>query len=203
MLYTSRSRTGKRTTALHLAVMAVSLASAMNTVAANDGMPPAVRSSDRVLNELIADGYRRSQSFRRLVDGIAETNTLVYVEAGVCTFGHLKACLLPVIATAGQVRYLRIGLTRPLNLGNRNRLIALIGHELQHALEVAARPDVINLASMIEMYRRIGVPLKGQPGYETSAARAAGDAVLDELTKKKGPSGPIRSPRQWLLGRAG
>jgi hypothetical protein len=148
-------------------------------------MPSAVRSSDRVLNELIADGYHRSQSFRRLVDGLAETNTLVYVEAGVCTFGHLKACLLPFIATAGQVRYLRIGLTRPLNLGNRNRLIALIGHELQHALEVAAQPDVIDLASMIELYRRIGVPLKGRPGYETSAARAAGDAVLDELTKKK------------------
>jgi hypothetical protein len=35
------------------------------------------------------------------------------------------------------------------------------------------------------LYRRIGVPLKGQPGYETSAARAAGDAVLDELTKKR------------------
>ena len=82
MLYTSRSRAGKRTTWLHLAVLAVSLASAMNTdAAASDGMPSAVRSSDRVLNELIADGYRRSQSFGRLVDGIAETDTLVYVEA--------------------------------------------------------------------------------------------------------------------------
>jgi hypothetical protein len=185
MLYTSRSRSGKGTTWLHLAVVSVSLASAMNTdAAANDAMPAAVRSSDRVLNELIADGYRRSPSFHRLVDGIAETNTLVYVEAGVCTFGHLKACLLPFIAAAGQVRYLRIGLTRPLNLSNPNRLIALIGHELHHALEVAAQPDVIDLASMIELYRRIGFPLKGQPGYETSAARAAGDSVLDELMKK-------------------
>ena len=193
MLYTSRSRAGKRTTWRHLAVVTVSLASAMNTdAAASDGMPSAVRSSDRVLNELIADGYRRSQSFGHLVDGIADTNTLVYVEAGVCTFGHLKACLLPFIATTGQVRYLRIGLTRPLNLGDRNRLIALIGHELQHALEVAARPDVIDLKSMIELYRRIGFPLKGQPGYETSAARAAGDSVLVELTKKVATSRPAR-----------
>jgi hypothetical protein len=193
MLYISRSRAGKRTTWLPLAVVAVSLASAMNTDAtASDGMPSAVRSSDRVLNELIADGYRRSQSFGRLVDGIAETNTLVYVEAGVCTFGHLKACLVPFIATTGQVRYLRIGLTRPLNLGDRNRLIALIGHELQHALEVASRPDVIDLKSMIELYRRIGFPLKGQPGFETSAARAAGDSVLDELTKKVATSRPGR-----------
>ena len=193
MLYTSRSRAGKWTTWRHLAVVTVSLASAMNTdAAAIDGMPSAVRSSDRVLNELIADGYRRSQSFGHLVDGIADTNTLVYVEAGVCTFGHLKACLLPFIATTGQVRYLRIGLTRPLNLGDRNRLIALIGHELQHALEVAARPDVIDLKSMIELYRRIGFPLKGQPGYETSAARAAGDSVLDELTKKVATSQPAR-----------
>ena len=106
------------------------------------------------------------------------------MEAGVCAFGHLKACLLPFIATTDKVRYLRIVLTQPLNLGNRNRLIALIGHELQHALEVAARPDVVDVTSMIELYRRIGFPLKGRPGYETSAARAAGDAVLDELTRK-------------------
>jgi hypothetical protein len=158
----------------------------MNTdAAASDGMPSAVRSSDRALHGLLADGYRRSKSFRRLVDGIAEAQTLVYVEAGVCAFGHVKACLLPFVARTDNVRYLRIVLTQPLNLGDRNRLIALIGHELQHALEVAARPDIVDVTGMLELARRIGFPLKGRPGYETSAARAAGDAVLDELRSSR------------------
>ena len=182
MLYTHRSRAGKQIGSRRHAVHTVALTAADRTsAAAGDGMPPAVRSSDRVLNELIADGHRRSQSFRRLVDGIAGTNTLVYVEAGVCTFGHLKACLLPFIATAGQVRYLRIGLTRPLNLGNRNRLIALIGHELQHALEVAESPDVRDEKTLIALYQAIGHAGQGLHRYDTMAAQNAGRQVRTEL----------------------
>ena len=114
----------------------------------------------------------------------------------------LKACLLPFLARTDNVRYLRIVLTQPLNLGDRNWLIALIGHELQHALEVAERPDIVDVTGMLELARRIGFPLKGRPGYETSAARAAGDAVLDELTKKKGATSRSarRSPSGCVSG---
>jgi len=39
---------------------------------------------------------------------------------------------------------------------------------------------------MEAMYRRIGTLLtRGLTGYETSAARASGDAVLSELTTKR------------------
>jgi hypothetical protein len=60
-------------------------------------------------------------------------------------------------------------------------LLALIGHELQHALEVLEHPEVIDVPTMEAMYRKIGIPIAGQRGFETSAARAAGTAVHSEL----------------------
>jgi hypothetical protein len=142
MLYTNPSRVGKLTLWLPLFVLAgrPTPAQAANPTTSNV-MPSAIRSSDRALNELLADGYARSATFQCLVDAISMKNTLVYVEAGVCAFGHVNACLLPFMATTDKARYLRIVLTRPLNTAKKDRLIALIGHELQHALEVAERSE--------------------------------------------------------------
>jgi hypothetical protein len=188
MLYTNRFRVGKLTLWLPLFVLANWPTPAWGANSTTSiVLPSAVRSSDRALNELLAEGYARSTTFQRLVDAISLTNAIVYVEAGICAFGQLKACLLPFMATTDTNRYLRIVLTQPLDPANKDRLIALIGHELQHAVEVAERPEVIDVPSMIAMARRIGFPLKGRPGYETSAARAAGDAIFEELQKSNRP----------------
>jgi hypothetical protein len=178
MLYTSCSQAGKRARRLWALVLAASLTAS----AAHGGrMPSAVRSLDAFVNELLIDGYARSATFRQLVDAIAESNIVVYVGPGICAFGHLKGCLLPFLGGTGQVHYLRIVLTRPLRPTARNQLIAIVGHELQHAVEVAGQPDIVDVDGMLELYRRIGIPMESRPGYETSAARAAGDAVLNEL----------------------
>jgi len=68
---------------------------------------------------------------------------------------------------------------------SRDRLIALIAHELQHALEVLVHPEVVDVDSMLAMYAKIGVPLAGRSGYETSAAHAVQDAVLSERVAKR------------------
>jgi hypothetical protein len=181
MLYTNRSRTGKLAVCLPLAIVVGSpIASPAGGQAAGQ-TSTAVRSSERLLNDLVAEGIARSATFHRLVEAIAKTNTVVYIERGVCAFGHVRACLLPFMAATRNVRYLRVVLTEPLNLRDRNRLIARVGHELQHALEVAERPDVVDVTDMAALFRHSGVPLGRRLGYEPSAARAAGDAVLDEL----------------------
>jgi hypothetical protein len=47
---------------------------------------------------------------------------------------------------------------------------------------VIEHEEVVDLATMEAMYRKIGVPLTGgRSGYETPAARATGDMVLSEL----------------------
>jgi hypothetical protein len=63
----------------------------------------------------------------------------------------------------------------------RTELIALIGHELRHALEVAQVPDVRDESALVRLYERIGQrSVKGHE-YDTNAAQDAGRAVRKEL----------------------
>jgi hypothetical protein len=68
---------------------------------------------------------------------------------------------------------------------SHDQLLALIAHELRHALEVIEHVEVVDATTMEAMYRKIGTPPIGRAGCETSAARAAGDSVLSELMAKR------------------
>lgn len=68
-------------------------------------------------------------------------------------------------------RYLRIVLSEASNADDE--AIAIIGHELQHAVEVATDPGIEEAADIKELYRRIGyVPMKTAAVqlYETQRA---------------------------------
>jgi hypothetical protein len=140
-----------------------------------------VRSTSTQVLALIQEGAARSASLCRLIEQIAASNGIVYVEFGHCALGHLNGCLLPFIAPSTGGRYLRILVTPDRTRKNRDQLIALIAHELQHALEVLTHPEVVDVDSMRAMYSRIGVPLAGRSGSETTAAHAVQDAVSSEL----------------------
>jgi hypothetical protein len=144
-----------------------------------------VRSTDSRILELLTEGVERSATFRSLVDAIDRSDGIVYVEFGYCAFGHLNGCLLPFVASSHGDRYLRILVTPDKNRRSHDQLIALTAHELRHAVEVIQDKEVVDADTMEAMYRRIGTPLTGsRGGYETSAARASGEAVLSELLTK-------------------
>src|SRR5262249_9154748 len=131
---------------------------------------------------LIAQGAARSATFCALVAIINASHDIVYVEYGYCRFGRVNGCLLPYIASSGAERYLRVLVTPDKNRLSHDRRLAILAHQLQHAIEVIEHPEVVDLTTMERMFRRIGTPQgDGMTGYETSAARAAGDAVLAEL----------------------
>jgi hypothetical protein len=145
-----------------------------------------VRSTNAEMLALPHEGADRSPTFRGLVDKVASSDGIVYIEFGYCAFGHLNGCLLPFIASSHGDRYLRVVVTPDKNQRSHDQLLALIAHELQHALEVIEHAKVIDVATLEAMYREIGRSIPGQNhGYETSAARAAGDAVLAELFVKQ------------------
>lgn len=155
-----------------------------------DGKVSHVRSTDVAILEMVREGSRRSETFRSLVDALDQTSTIVYVERGVCGFGHYAACLPHTVTVARNVRYLRI----LIDLSRASETIPLIAHELQHALEIAWAPDIRTPDNMTALFRRIGrspsCP-RGVPDcYETSTALAVGDAVLNEL--QAGRSHPPR-----------
>ena len=79
--------------------------------------------------------------------------------------------------------YVRVIVSPEKSRLNHDQLLALIGHELRHALEVLEHPEVVDDPTMENMYRSIGTPIAGQRGFETSAARSSGTAVLTELLR--------------------
>jgi hypothetical protein len=59
--------------------------------------------------------------------------------------------------------------------------MSIVGHELQHALEVALQPSVRDLASFATLYMRIGDQPVRSDRFDTAAAREAGRRVRNEM----------------------
>jgi hypothetical protein len=125
----------------------------------------------------IADGYERSITFRKLVDEVHSAGAIVYIEAGRCkpmSLTTVNGCLAPR-ATTGTVRYFQmvVDLSR-----SNDRLIALIGHELQHVHELISVPA----ASGGRVEAPAGkIEQSAARTYETEQARAVTAAILKEL----------------------
>src|SRR5262249_33677373 len=161
-----------------------------------------VRSTNDPVSTLIKEGAARSASFQRLLERVDELNGIVYVEFGHCAFGHLNGCLLPFVVPTTGVRYLRIVVTPDRTRVDHDGLIALLAHELQHALEVLTHPEVVDLDSMLALYARIGRPLSGRSGYETSESDTVQDSVASELRSVR-PRRPRSALNDTLFRRGG
>ena len=134
-----------------------------------------VRSTDPRVQEWLRIGAAESRTFRSLLNAIGESDLIVHVQ--------------PVdrLATAGQTyfvtstataRYVRIEVAFR---GSVNDMIALIGHELQHAVEIADQPRIRDRQTLSLFY-------KGMPGNSMSttdndsiAARVIEDRVRREM----------------------
>lgn len=94
----------------------------------------------------------------------------------------LSAYLAHTLVTSGGYRYLRISVeAQETSL----RLVTVLGHELQHAVEVAQAPDVRDAESLVRMFKasRLNFGCASSRGecYETKAAQEIETAVLNEL----------------------
>ena len=69
--------------------------------------------------------------------------------------------------------------------------LALIGHELRHAVEIADAPDVVDASSLVRGSEKIGFRAPASPpgvSFDSDAAVEAGYQVLRELSgKETGP----------------
>ena len=139
---------------------------------------PRVRSTNADVTALIRRGIRRSPTFSMLVAEVEKTDVIVYIERTPQLPRLLDGRLLLIGVAAGH-RYLRIQVRPGLSASEE---IALIGHELQHALEVAREPLVRDTAAMAALYKRIGTPSIGAKlSFDTLAAQNAGRSVRGEL----------------------
>ena len=77
------------------------------------------------------------------------------------------------------------------------QLIAVIAHELRHAVEIAEAVDVVDRASLEALYGRIGTRrarCKGRSAcYETAAAAETTAIVFREIRGRSVPPAGIRA----------
>ena len=135
-----------------------------------------VRPTSALGRQVLVAGLARSATFRRLVQRLEQSDVIVYVQLQPVMPSDIGG-VLQFMGRAGTDRYLRVSIS---SLHHLNVLVALLGHELQHAAEVADAPDVVTSDHFEELYRRIGVP-SGPGRFDSSAARAAGLTVQAEL----------------------
>ena len=137
-----------------------------------------VRSQDRSVRHLLKRGFTHSVTFRNLMARIEETDLIVYIEQVPRLPGALEGRMMILPNAHGQ-RYVRIQLALR---GAPDDSVALLGHELQHALEVAQEPWVYDQATLVELYQRIGTgSYGGSHVYDTRAAQEVGRIVRREL----------------------
>lgn len=137
-----------------------------------------VRGTTPAINELIARGAARSATFRQLIDQLNKTDVVVYLETNVSLPAGLEGRLM-FLTAAGGVRYLHAQVTDGLRF---EELIAIAGHELQHAMEVAAHPKVRDAQGMRALYERIGMRTGTHDRYDTAEAQSTGRRVRAELS---------------------
>jgi hypothetical protein len=136
-----------------------------------------VRTTDSRLRSLLAEGLMRSPTFASLVTAVNRTDVIVYIES-VGTLPKNTMGRLTMMPRTGDFRYLRVQIKTDLS---RRDAISLIGHELQHALEIADAAEVRDTTALIRLYERIGHTSSGDHAYDTNAAQDTGRLVRREL----------------------
>jgi hypothetical protein len=166
---------------------AISVLAALVTVAHLDAtdhrrpytMYARIRPMQDVGARLMADGMAHSPTFRWLVDRLERSNVIVYIDVRPDMPAHLGGSLR-FLARSASDHFVKIQLNRVFQ---GRTLVALLAHELQHAVEVAESGQVDSADDLRRLYRRVGV-LTGVDRYDTVAAQRAGYVVRDELSRR-------------------
>ena len=135
-----------------------------------------VRTQDRSVHYLLKRGFTHSATFALLMTRLEYSDVIVYIEEVPRLPAGLEGRMM-ILPTAHGQRYVRIQIAMR---GASEDSIALLGHELQHATEVAAATGVNGEADLDALYQRIGTR-GGAHMYDTSAAREIARIVRREL----------------------
>jgi hypothetical protein len=140
-------------------------------------------SADSFLIDLVEKGLRGSETFRGLYERLEEADVVVNLRRGPersAPFGYNQ-----FVTAAGGYRFLVITLSAAQP---NDDAVALLGHELQHAVELAGETGVTDVHAYEQMYERIGyrscVTERVRCFETTEAARVSG-VVRAELKRKK------------------
>ncbi len=136
---------------------------------------PRLRFLDLPATRLTADAIRRSPTIRSLAERIEASDLLVYVRLQFERESRSGSTRL--IASSAGTRFVLVTVNP---LACRDDLIARLGHELQHVVEIAAAPDVQDDDGMRTLFGRIGYH-STPDSWETEAAITTARRVYQEM----------------------
>jgi hypothetical protein len=133
---------------------------------------------------LLRFGHEKSARFREIVRTLEQSNVMVYVEVREDSDYPVSGGLT-FLGEAHGTRWVRamVDSGTPSHVRTCQdivRLTAILGHELQHALEAAQAPTLQSVGEFERYFRSIGVDEKPRV-LDTLAARQTGKLVADEL----------------------
>ena len=165
-----------------LVPVVVCLLVALSTaVHAQQSNSPQVRPLDPSLRMVVEAGRYYSPTFRALVDRLEQGTLVVYVQYGQLQ-GGIQGRLV-FLSAVGKDRYVLVELARELDIA---RQMAIVGHELQHAVEVLEQPGIVDHASFAQAFSRAGFKRRhfadSGIGIDTAAAVVRGRQIWREVS---------------------
>jgi hypothetical protein len=161
---------------------------------------PRVRAGDSRTATILLKGLERSDTIRSLVRQLEQRDVIVYLEMQPYMKRPLAGTMTWITATATH-RFVRISINSELST---DAAVATLGHELQHALEVANAREIIDSQTLAAYYAKHGDNnRRHNNGWDTEAARVAGEDVRRELaglpTTRVAESIQELNPDDWLI----
>lgn len=160
----------------------VHLVVALTLIAASDSVfapVPHVRPVSAGATVLLTEAVSRSSVVNDLLNQLAQTDVYVYVELTSAT--DIRLARTKLVAAPPGARFLRIAVNAHVPPWDR---VPYLAHELQHAVEIAAAPDVRDDEGIRKLYARVGFAAAPDQ-YETSAAREIERRVRLELAHNR------------------
>src|SRR3954454_5158043 len=119
-------------------------------VTAQDSPQRHIRATEPRILALLDAGISRSPLFRGLVAALDDSDVIVYIEPKLAR-QNLGGYLRHHVVARGGYRYLRIVIEIQ---GSESRLIPVLAHELQHAIEIARSPAARDARQMQNVFER-------------------------------------------------
>jgi len=140
-----------------------------------------VRAESHDTRRFIQEAAERSAIVHALIDRLEQSDVVAYVRF-VAFSGSLLEGRVGFISRAGNRRYVAIEVACGRD---RTLQIATFAHELQHVLEIAAAPAVVDAGTLAIHYGRIGLRMTdtyGHQTFETLAAIETGRRARRDIT---------------------
>jgi hypothetical protein len=139
--------------------------------------------------EFVARGLDGSPTFRSLVERIERSDVIVYVDLVRRTPGAPDGATR-LLNASRYFRFLLVSINQDLAPAD---IVAMLGHELQHAVEIADRPGIRDAVTLARYYRDEGIFELREGCVCSEAARDAARRVRVELASAApGRGGDVR-----------